>query len=86
MSPQSSTSRLRPLAYVNAERTPLYRAVMGLFMAAKERFLLHLRPSEVRAGLAERGFPLDEDPQLLDAVLDQLCDWGNLEPIPTPAT
>ncbi len=79
--------RLKAFAHVNAEKAPLYRAVMGIFVAAKSRFVLHLRPREIAAALADAGsrqtespIPLEEGE--LDFALAQLCEWGNLEAHP----
>jgi uncharacterized protein (TIGR02677 family) len=48
-----SGGRLRIFAYVTEPNARLYRAVLGGFMAAKERFRLHLRPAEVLQALRE---------------------------------
>ena len=62
--PESATSesygmdrlgRLRTFAYVDVEKAEQYRAVIGAFAVAKERFALHLRPEEVVEALP----PLD---------------------------
>ncbi|MCZ7677852.1 MAG: DUF2397 domain-containing protein [Sandaracinaceae bacterium] len=37
-------ARLRTFAYVDAEKAPVYRAIMGAFFAAKERFVLAPAP------------------------------------------
>ncbi|HCF57739.1 MAG TPA: TIGR02677 family protein, partial [Myxococcales bacterium] len=79
----STPGQIRAFAYLIAEKAPVYRAVLAAFMQAKERFSLHLRPKEIAASLAACGEPLE--PRELDAVLDQLCDWGNLEPHPDTA-
>lgn len=79
----STPGQIRAFAYLIAEKAPVYRAVLAAFMQAKERFSLHLRPKEIAAALAACGEPLE--PRELDAVLDQLCDWGNLEPHPDTA-
>jgi hypothetical protein len=42
---------LTPFAHVHAEKSSLYRGVMQVFVAAKERFLLHLRPEDVHERL-----------------------------------
>ena len=78
----SPDSRLRAFAYVNAEKAPLYRAVMRVFVAAKSRFVLHLRPREIAAALAAGDPEVTLEEEELDAVLTQLCGWGNLESHP----
>ncbi len=76
----SNTTRLRAFAYVNVDKTPLYRAIMGIFMHAKQAFGIHLRPAEVRDALAHRGFVLPEEE--VEAPLKQLAEWGNLRTDP----
>lgn len=73
----SDGARLRAFAYLDVEKTPLYRAVMRVFVEAKQRFALHLRPPEVRAALAAHGddVPLEE----IETALGQLVEWGNLD-------
>ncbi len=75
---QHSTAPLKAFAYVNADKAPAYRAVMRVFVDAKSRFVLHLRPREIAAALAE-GEIADHE---IDVVLLQLCEWGNLEAHP----
>lgn len=67
---------LSPFAHVNAEKAPLYRAMMQVFVAAKERFLVHLRPEDVHERLGE--VPREE----VERTLQQLVDWGNLQAEP----
>lgn len=83
-----SAGRLRIFAYATEPNARLYRAVLGAFVAAKERFRLHLRPSEVLEALRETPLA-DESVDLdsVDAALRQLSspDWGNLESHPDTA-
>jgi len=69
---------LRVFAYLNAEKADAYRAVMGVFMDAKARFALHLRPGDVVSILKTEQFisigNLD-----VESLLSQLCEWGNIE-------
>lgn len=67
---------LTPFAHVNAEKAPLYRAVMQVFVAAKQRFLVHLRPEDVHECL--EGTAQEE----IERGLQQLVDWGNLQAEP----
>ncbi|MFK4863786.1 DUF2397 family protein [Streptomyces sp. CSMPJR101] len=56
---------------------------MRAFLAAKERFAVHLRPEDVYAALDAGSRPAD-----LDAVtqaLDKLVEWGNLRADPNHA-
>lgn len=59
-------------AHLSAEKAARYRAVLSAFMAAKERFRLHLRPTDVLELLDEGS---EEEVQ---ALLNQLVAWGNL--------
>jgi hypothetical protein len=57
----------RPFSHLDAPNAGLYRGVMGVFVAAKRRFLVHLRPEDVveslrEAGGDEGGPPLDGPP------------------------
>lgn len=62
-------------AHVTADKATTYRAVMGAFTAAKERFAVHLRPADVARGLpGDARLPEDE----VETCLLQLCVWGNL--------
>ncbi len=77
--------RLKTFAYVNAERTPLYRAIMRVFMSAKARFTLHLRPQEIAWEVASARLPEPADTAAIEAALAQLREWGNLEAHPDTA-
>jgi uncharacterized protein (TIGR02677 family) len=79
----SRPGRLRTFAYLDAEKAETYRAVMAVFMAAKERFALHLRPDEVTTALLDRGF--ERSTEDLESVLRQLTEWGNLDSSPDTA-
>lgn len=74
--------RLRTFAYVDTEKALAYRGIASVFFAAKERFVLHLRPSEVAHALAGRAPDATED---VDAALRQLEEWGNLQSSPDTA-
>jgi uncharacterized protein (TIGR02677 family) len=65
-------------SYTQQELTPLYRAVMRLFLEAKERYRLQFRPGEVAAELLRIGHREEVDRAALDRALDQLVAWGNL--------
>ena len=69
-----------PFTHLTVPNAALYRRVMGAFLAAKERFAVHLRPEDVLAALPPEHRPAD-----LDAVvkaLDSLVEWGNLRADP----
>jgi uncharacterized protein (TIGR02677 family) len=79
--------RLRVFAYVDAENAHLYRAIMGRFMEAKERFRIHLRPPEVLESLDPTALawtPADPLAAIRD-LLRALRDWGNLDEHPDTA-
>jgi len=75
----ATQSRLKAFAYVVADKAMQYRAVMSVFIEAKTRFSLHLRPPEIVAAIDPATLPEPLDEGSLAAVLDQLCDWGNLQ-------
>jgi uncharacterized protein (TIGR02677 family) len=77
-----SLEKIRALTYVTAEKAELYRTIMRIFMSAKERFALHLRPADVMAELRVFGFSPAVDMTGIDNELTQLCEWGNLESRP----
>ncbi len=72
--------RLEAFSYLTADKADAYRAVMRIFLDAKERFLLHLRPTDVQDAL-EAGVELDG----VQPLLTQLVEWGNLRADPDTA-
>jgi uncharacterized protein (TIGR02677 family) len=64
-------------AYLTAEKAELYRAIVELFAVAKSEFVLHLRPAEIHSQLIERGNHVELAE--LEAALDQLEEWRNLQ-------
>lgn len=75
--PLGTSSPARPFAHLQADNSTLYRQILGVFVRAKQRFTVHLRPEDV---LLELG----PGPSLetVRAALDQLADWGNLRADP----
>jgi uncharacterized protein (TIGR02677 family) len=71
------TSAARLFSHVTADKAATYRAVMDVFAAAKRQFRLHLRPDEILAEVSASGAVPSLEP--LQAALDQLTEWGNLE-------
>lgn len=73
-----------PFAYINAEKSPLYRAVMTVFVEAKRHFLVHLRPEDVAERIPDKTPEIDKRLTLEDiqTALDQLVTWGNLQANP----
>ena len=81
----NTPEKLKVFEYVTAEKAPMYRAVMRVFMNSKERFALHLRPADVLANIAAIPTVEPVDLPAVEALLNQLCDWGNLESHPDTA-
>lgn len=72
-----------PFAYLSAPNAPLYRRLMRVLMAEKERFTVHVRPEQiVDALVADGGEPVSEE-AVADG-LDRLAasSWGNLLAFP----
>lgn len=69
--------------HVSADKAVFYRAIMEVFAAAKRQYRLQLRPDEVLAdGQWEDSAPTREE---VNAALQQLVSWGNLESQPDMA-
>jgi uncharacterized protein (TIGR02677 family) len=64
-------------AYLTAQKSELYRAVMLAFSAAKRRFTVHLRPEDVRDALGP-----GTDLESVATALTALEGWGNLRSDP----
>jgi uncharacterized protein (TIGR02677 family) len=60
---------------VTAPGAAHYRRVMGAFVQAKRRFVVHLRPEDVQE-------EIDGDLTEVTAALRQLVEWGNLRADP----
>lgn len=78
-----AVSEPSPFAHVVADKADLYRAVMGAFVQAKQRFLVHLRPDDVHEAVRAAGRPADLTE--VTAALHSLTDWGNLRADPDTA-
>ncbi|MEU2432182.1 TIGR02677 family protein [Streptomyces sp. NPDC007861] len=72
-----------PFAHLAVPNTPLYRQVMRVFLVAKERFAVHLRPEDVYGALPADIRPAD--PEAAVTALDKLVVWGNLRADPDTA-
>ncbi|PWJ47489.1 TIGR02677 family protein [Quadrisphaera granulorum] len=68
-------------AHLRSEVEPTYRLVLGAFTAARRRFVMHLRPSDV-ADAARAAGAVPPEPDALVRALNQLCEWGNLRSHP----
>lgn len=73
---------IRVFAYVTAEKAPLYRAIMRVFMQARALFTFHLRPRQIRERIDASSFPVAVDQAEIESALLQLSEWGNLEAVP----
>ncbi|OIJ97381.1 TIGR02677 family protein [Streptomyces monashensis] len=69
--------------HLTVPNAALYRAVMGVFVAAKERFTVHLRPEDVQAALPAERRPAEVED--VARALDSLVGWGNLRADPDTA-
>jgi uncharacterized protein (TIGR02677 family) len=73
---------IRVFTYVTAEKAPLYRAIMRVFMEARALLTFHLRPRQIRERIGAAVFPISVDQAEIDSALSQLSEWGNLEALP----
>jgi uncharacterized protein (TIGR02677 family) len=71
--------RFKPFSYLTAPNAALYRQVMLAFVAAKRRFVVHLRSEDVVEALAGNA-PTDE--KAIADALAKLEEWGNLRADP----
>ena len=76
---EPQAGRFKPFAYLATQNAGLYRRVMLAFVAAKRRFVVHLRTEDVVAELAADG---PADPRAVTDALAQLVEWGNLRADP----
>lgn len=66
-------------SYVTAPNAPTYRAILEVFFAAKQRFAVDLRPSEILDALRRSPYVVEvADEEALELSLEQLVEWGNL--------
>jgi uncharacterized protein (TIGR02677 family) len=78
-----ATSPISAFAHLSAEKSALYRAILGVFVFERARFTIALRPPEIAAGLAVVHSTGRDSPPLsseteISAALDQLVAWNNL--------
>lgn len=72
-----SSRSLDAFRYLHADKAEFYRRIMDLFAEARQRYQLYLRPRDLRQ-LIGGGQDEDADDDV-DAALNQLCEWGNLD-------
>jgi uncharacterized protein (TIGR02677 family) len=77
--PEPNPTRFKPFAYLATQNAELYRRVMLAFVAAKRRFVVHLRTEDV---VAEIALADAADPKVVADALTQLVEWGNLRSDP----
>ena len=78
----NADGRMPVFTYVSVDKTPAYlRAVEAMAELGRE-FHLQVRPEQVRDHLLRKGVPVElADEASSEATLEQLVDWGNLEPM-----
>jgi uncharacterized protein (TIGR02677 family) len=74
-----ASARFKPFTYLATQNAGLYRQVTLAFVAAKRRFVVHLRTEDV---LAELATDAPADPRAVGDALAQLVEWGNLRADP----
>jgi uncharacterized protein (TIGR02677 family) len=72
----------RPFAHLDVPLAALYRRVMAVFTAAKQRFVVHLRPEDVAEALRRDGNGEPVAQEQIDEALRSLEGWGNLRADP----
>lgn len=78
--PSNRLDQVDAFRYVTVDNAPNYRAVLEVFVEAKEHYVIELRPPEVRERLARSGLRFElPDADDLDRHLDQLAGWGHLQ-------
>lgn len=70
----------RVFSHLDAPLAPVYRAVLGVFVANKTRFVVHLRPEDVAEALRSSGDQATSES--VENALSSLTDWGNLRAAP----
>jgi uncharacterized protein (TIGR02677 family) len=87
--PLAPTSSYAVFAHLNAANTPLYRAILGIFVAKRAQFIISLRPAEILGELDPEALarlePGADRDSILANALKQLHLWGNLDDTPDNA-
>lgn len=76
------TLDFNPFAHLTAPNAALYRRVMGEFVAAKRRFVVHLRLEDVHEGIVRDGSERQIAAEAIGDALAKLVEWGNLRADP----
>jgi uncharacterized protein (TIGR02677 family) len=77
--PDPDPTRFKPFAHLATQNATHYRRVMLAFVAAKRRFVVHLRSEDVVEELAGDA---PAEPKAVTDALAQLVEWGNLRADP----
>jgi uncharacterized protein (TIGR02677 family) len=72
----------RPFAHLDVRLAPLYRRVMAVFTAAKQRFVVHLRPEDVAEAMNRDASGTAVTQEQVEEALRSLESWGNLRADP----
>jgi uncharacterized protein (TIGR02677 family) len=72
----------RPFAHLATPNVALYRRVMAEFVAAKRRFVVHLRGEDLKEVLARDAASRHVSEEALAEALGRLVEWGNLRADP----
>jgi len=81
--PTAQRAHLGVFAHLTAPNVHLYRRIMAAFVAAKERFTVHLRPEDVHDALRSDGGEIVSDEAVTNALESLAAPvWGNLAAFP----
>lgn len=69
-------------AHLTTQNVALYRRVMGEFVAAKRRFVVHLRAEDIHEATTRDGSDVQVSSDAVAEALAQLVEWGNLRADP----
>jgi uncharacterized protein (TIGR02677 family) len=75
-------SEFRPFAHLTTPNVALYRRLMGEFVVAKRRFVVHLRTEDLHEALARAESDGHVPVEAVAEALVQLVEWGNLRADP----
>ncbi|WP_205856913.1 DUF2397 family protein [Phytoactinopolyspora endophytica] len=79
--PEDGPGRFGVFAHLTSPGAETYRRTMAVFVMAKERFQVRLRPEDVYSELLTDGDPVVEMDEVA-GKLDSLENWGNLRSDP----
>jgi len=76
------SAAITAFAHVTTDDSPLYRAIMRVFVESSERFRPSLSPEDVIAAVHSSSPGQVVEPSDIEAALRRLCEWGNLQSNP----